>query len=135
MNVRKLQILVVIVMITLAVLACGGSFSTAKIASAKMAADNTGTQLTTVFAQDQTFYCIIELANAPEDTKLKAVWTAVEAEGLQPNLLLAQTEVTAGTQNVIPFHLSNNQLWPTGKYKIDLYLNDKLDRTLEFEVK
>jgi hypothetical protein len=25
-------------------------------------------------------------------------------------------------------------LWPAGKYKVDIYLNDKLDRTLEFKV-
>jgi hypothetical protein len=133
MNANKLKILVMVMILSLAVLACGGSFSTAKIASAKMAADNAGTQATTVFAQDQTFYCIVDLANAPEDTKLKVVWTAVEAQGLQSNSLLTQTEETTGTG--VSFHLSNKQLWPTGKYKVDLYLNDKLDRTLEFEVK
>jgi hypothetical protein len=115
-------------------LACGGSFSTAKISSAKMTADSEGTKETTVFSQDQTFYCIVNLANAPEDTKLKAVWTAVEVEGEQPNLLIDQAEMTSGNQNVFTFNLTNNQLWPTGKYKVDLYLNDKLDRTLEFTV-
>lgn len=134
MKTLKLQVLIAIMIMVLAALACGGSFSTAKISSAKMTADNAGAQETTRFAQDQTFYCTVELANAPEDTKLKAVWTAVEVEGEQPNLLLDQTEVTAGNQNVFTFNLSNNQLWPTGKYKVDLYLNDVLDRTLEFEV-
>ena len=135
MNKYKFQIPVAIMIMILAALACGGSFSTAKIASAKMTADEAGMQQTTVFAQDQTFYCTAELANAPEDTKLKAVWTAVEVEGEQPNLLLDQTEVTAGNQNVFTFNMSNNQLWPTGKYKVDLYLNDVLDRTLDFEVR
>lgn len=134
MNKLKFQILAAITILVLAALACGGSFSTAKISSAIMTADDAGTQQTTVFAQDQTFYCTVELANTPEDTKLKAVWTAIEVEGEQPNLLLDQTEVTAGNQNIFTFNLSNNQLWPTGKYKVDLYLNDTLDRTLEFEV-
>lgn len=133
MNAHK-KILVAMMIMMLAALACGGSFSTAKIASAKMTSDNAGTQATTVFAQDQIFYCIVELANAPEDTKLKAVWTAVEVEGEQPNLQINTTEATVGTQNVIPFELSLDGLWPTGKYKVDLYLNDVLDRTLEFEV-
>ncbi len=119
---------------TLLALACNFSFSTAKIASAKLTTDKEGTQETTVFAPDQTFYCIVNLANAPEATKLKAVWTAVEVEGKQPNLLIDQIETTAGNQNVFAFSLSNDQLWPAGKYKVDLYLNDKLDRTLEFEV-
>ena len=135
MNAHKLKILIAIMIMILAALACGGSFSTAKISSAQLTADEAGTQATTVFAQDQTFYLIVELANAPEDTKLKAVWTAVEVEGEQPNLLLDQAEVTAGNQNIFTFNMSNNQLWPTGKYKVDLYLNDVLDRTLEFEVR
>ena len=53
-----------------------------------------------MFSPDQTFYCIVELANAPDDTKLKAVWTAVEVEGEQPDLLIDQAEMTAGNQNV-----------------------------------
>jgi len=121
---NKLFILAAIAMLVSAVLACSGSVSTAKISSAKMSADSEGTQETTVYSQDQTFYCIVELANAPEDTMLKAVWTAVEVEGEQPDLLIDQAEVTAGDQNVVTFDLTNSGLWPVGKYKVDLYLND-----------
>lgn len=131
---RKFQILVVITILILAGLACGGSVSTANISSAKMFADSEGTQETTVYAQDQPFYCIVELANAPEDTKLKAVWTAVEVEGEQSDLMIDEAEVTAGSDSVFTFDLTNDQLWPIGKYKVDLYLNEELDRTLEFEV-
>ena len=134
MTKNKLFILAAIAMLVSAVLACSGSVSTAKISSAKMSADSEGTQETTVYSQDQTFYCIVELANAPEDTKLKAVWTAAEVDGEQPNLLIDQAEVTAGDQNVVTFDLTNSGLWPVGKYKVDLYLDDKLDQTLEFEV-
>ena len=134
MTKNKLFILAAIVMLISAALACSGNVSTAKISSAKMSADSEGTHETSVFSQDQTFYCIVELANAPEDTKLKAVWTAVEVEGEQPNLLIDQAEMTAGNQNVFTFNLTNDGLWPVGKYKVDLYLNDKLDQTLEFEV-
>ena len=134
MRTYKLQIPAAIAMLILAGLACGGSFSTANIDSAILSTDEAGTQKTTVFAQDQIFYCIVTLANAPEDTTLKAVWTAVDVEGEQPDLLIDQTEATAGNQNVFTFNLSNDQLWPTGKYKVDLYLNDALDRTLNFEV-
>jgi len=134
MKTHKIQILLVIAILISAALACGGSISTANISSAKMAADSEGTQETTVFAPDQTFYCIVELANAPDDTKLKAVWTAVEVEGEEQNVLIDEAEITAEEGNVFTFDLTNNGLWPVGKYKVDLYLNDKLDRTLEFEV-
>jgi hypothetical protein len=131
---REFQILAAILILILVSLACGGSVSTANITSAKMFADSEGTQETSVYAQDQPFYCIVELANAPEDTTLKAVWTAVEAEGTEPNYLIDEAEITAGNENVFTFDLTNNGLWPIGKYKVDLYLNGELDRTLDFEV-
>ena len=28
----------------------------------------------------------------------------------------------------------NTGLWPAGKYKVEIYLNDKLDRTLEYAI-
>ena len=134
MKTRKFQILIGFTILILAALACSGSASTANISSAKMAADSEGTQETTIFAPDQTFYCIVELANAPDDTRLKAVWTAAEVEGEEPNLLIDEVEMTAAEGNVFTFDLTNNGLWPVGKYKVDLYLNDELDRTLDFEV-
>jgi hypothetical protein len=42
--------------------------------------------------------------------------------------------LTKETDSTADFTLSNDQPWPVGKYKADIYLDDKLDRTLEFEV-
>ncbi len=124
----------VIAMLALSVLACGGSVSTANIKSAKLSADSSGSPETTTFTQDQlTVYCIVQLANAPDDTKIKAVWVAVEVDGVDPNFTIDESELTSG-DDVLTFDLTNNQLWPTGKYKVDLYLNDKLDRTIEYQV-
>lgn len=131
---RAPSVIVLSVMI-LAALACGGSFSTANIARAWLSADESGTPETTRFSQDQpTFYCIVELANAPDDTTVRAVWTAVSAEGTEANFLLDETELTSG-DGTLTFDLTNDQLWPVGSYSVDLYLNEKLDRTLTFEVR
>ncbi len=133
MNKRILLIGFALSMLALAALACGGSISTANIASAKLTADSSGAGETTVFGQDQTFYCIVQLANAPDDTKVKAVWYAVEAEGTEPNTLIDSAETTSGDQT-LTFNLSPSGLWPVGTYKVELYLNDTLDRTLDFTV-
>jgi hypothetical protein len=122
MRKRNFYIGLAITTLVLATLACGFNVSTAKIASAALAADKSGAPATTTFSQDQSvIYLIVELANAPDDTKVKA------------NYLLDQSELTSGS-GTLTFTLTNNQLWPTGKYKADLYLNDQLDRTLEYEV-
>jgi hypothetical protein len=126
--------LLAVVMLLAAILACSFSASTANIAEAWMARDEAGEQKTDVFAQDEVFYCKVELANAPDDTMVKASWTAVNVEGEEPNIFLDETELTTG-DNILTFELSNNGLWPTGSYKVDVYLNGELDQTLAFEVR
>ena len=98
-----------------------------------MSADEAGDQRVTSYSQDAIFYAQVDLQNAPDDTVLKAVWTAVEAQDTEPNLVINETEFTTGS-GVINFNLSNDNLWPTGKYKVDIYMNDTLSTTLEFEV-
>jgi len=133
MKMHKLVALVVVVMM-LSVLACGGSFSTASIDSVVLAADEEGTLETTVFSPEDTFYCIVTLANAPDDTTVRAAWTAVEVEGEEPDTLIDETETTSDGNDVLTFNLSLDSSWPVGKYKVDLYLNGTLDQTVEFEV-
>ncbi len=114
--------------------ACSFSASTANIKQVKMARDSEGSQATTTFAPtDTTFFCNVDLANAPDDTKIKAVWTAVQVSGADANTKIDQSELTSGSAT-LHFKLTNNGAWPTGTYKVDLYLNDKLDKTVEFQV-
>jgi len=130
---NRRSLMLALSVVILAALACGGSFSTANIKSAWLSADSSGSPETSQFSQDQTFYCIVELANAPDDTTIKAVWTAVSAEGTDPNLHLDDSELASG-DGTVTFNLTNNQLWPVGSYKVELYLNGELDRTLAFDV-
>lgn len=134
MKLKQAPILMAVVALILSILACGGSFSTANIGEAWMAADVDGNNRTTTFSQDAVFYAFVDLKNAPDDTQLKAVWTVVNAEGIEPNLVLNETEFTSGDA-VVHFQLENDQLWPVGQYKVDIYLNSNLDKTLTFEVR
>ncbi len=130
---KNIRPAVAIFPLILAILSCNFSATTANISEATLARDSEGAQPTTVFAPEDTFYVIVELANAPDDTKVKSVWTAVEVEGFDPDLLIDDAELTSGS-GTLTFNLSNDNLWPNGKYKVDLYIDDKLERTLEFEV-
>jgi len=130
---KNLRLAFAVLAIVLATLACGFNASTAHISDAYMAGDNQGADKTTVFGQNDVFYCLVQLANAPSDTSVKAVWYAVNAENTDPNLLIDQAETTS-SDGVIPFNLTNNGPWPIGTYKVEIYLNGTLDRTLEFEV-
>ncbi len=120
----------------LLLMGCGGgeiSLSTANITSARLAKDEGGTQATTTFSPGDIFYLIVELANAPDDTRVKAAWTAVDVAGADPNSLLDDVELTSG-DGTLTFNLTNDNPWPAGSYKVDIYINDQLDRSLDFRV-
>ena len=118
--------------ILLATLACEFNASTATIKDATLARDSAGTDPTTVFGPNDTFYCIVQLANAPDDTVVKAIWYGVDGQSTTPNFVLDEAEATGGTGGV--FNLTTDVPWPTGPYKVEIYLNGTLDRTLEFQV-
>lgn len=115
-------------------LACSFNASTAGIDDAWLSSDDDGNNRTTVFNQDAIFYAQVDLRNAPGDTKVKAVWVAIDAQNADPNLEITQTEMQSGSAT-LTFRLSNDSLWPTGEYKVDLYLNDSLAQSLNFEVR
>jgi hypothetical protein len=134
MSYKKHQLSLVICVVIAAALACNFSASTAKIKNATLARDEKGEQLTTTFNPEDTFYLLGELSSAPADTRVKAIWTAVETTGNPANTLIGEKELESGSGS-FTFSLENNSpLWPAGKYKVDLYLNDKLNQTLEFQV-
>ena len=131
---KNLRILLVAVVLLVSALACEGSFSTANIQDAYMSLDADGSIPITVYNQDAVFYAQVDLANAPDDTLLKAVWMVVNAEETDPNLMINETEFIS-SDGLIHFELENRDyLWPVGEYKVDIYLNDTLDRTLTFYV-
>lgn len=133
MNKHFRQIIVTLGVLVMASLACNFSATTANITDAQMARDEEGTQPTSTFAPDEIFYVNVELANAPDETTVKAVWTAVQVEGTDPNTKIEETSLETGS-GTVNFQLSNSNPWPSGQYKVDLYLEDKLVKTVEFTV-
>jgi hypothetical protein len=137
-----LRRLLLIVLFIMPALACEFSVSTAKISDAVMAADTQGDNfepvgVTDTYATDQAvFHAVVSVANAPSGTKLKAVWTAVDVgNAASPDTVVDHTEISVDGSRNIDFTLaSDSGYWPPGAYKVDIYLNDKLDRTLNFSV-
>ncbi len=137
-----------LVALAMAPLACGFHFSTARIIEAQMAKEvNEKKEVvapTTSFdSTDQVIHAVVRLANAPDNTKVKARWLTVKAEGVPDHQLVAETSVDAGgLNNVIDFTLTPPETGlPPGDYKVDLYLNPQEGkeshpaRTLNFTVK
>lgn len=133
MNNKKIGFWLVTLTVILATLACNFSASTAKITDVVMTTDDQGQNQTTTYGQTDPFYCIVSLKNAPDDTVVKAIWTAVDVEGEEANTLIQEKELTTGLE-ILTFSLSNDNPWPVGKYKVDIQLNGTTVQTVEFQV-
>lgn len=129
---HKPVLLLVSLLVWLAI-ACNFSVSTANLDPAQLAKDEAGTEITTTFEQEDTFFLVVNLNNAGSDTRVRAVWTALDVEGIEPDFALGEKELVSGSGK-LTFSFANDNLWPAGEYQVDLFLNDELNQTLTFDV-
>ena len=125
---NKALFLIFLLMLT----ACGGS-AAPQISKIVLSKDENGSRSTTVFGPDDTFYLIAE-ADGPENTRVKATWTAVNAQDVDPNYLIDEVEQTFSGSNTLTFDLVSDSAWPVGEYKVDLSLNGEPAQSVTFRV-
>jgi hypothetical protein len=115
---------------------------TSLVAEAVLAKDfkaDTATPMdvTTEYAPEQkNFHLVVTVNDAPKDTKFKTAWTALDIGGtIPPNTKLEERELIVTGSGTFEFTLgSKTSQWASGKYKVDLYTNNRLDRTINFTV-
>jgi hypothetical protein len=131
---KAFKFLAALCALTLLASACSFSASTANFADAYTAADSEGAARTTTYGQEDVFYAIVYLANAPDDTEVRAAWYAVDVEGADPETLIDDATIVS-SDAMLTFDLANTgMLWPVGSYRVDLYLNGELETSLDFSV-
>jgi len=134
---NKFVVLLAVLSLFVSSLACALGSTELGLTNLRMAFDEDGENVTTTFSPTDIFYAVADLANAPQGTQVEAKWTAVNAADTEPNLeFQTQTlDITEETfTGTIYFQLSNDEGWPTGQYKVDLYLDGALAQTAEFSV-
>jgi len=80
------------------------------------------------------FYLIVTVDQALSDAVLRASWVAVDTNRLAPNSVISIDEITPTASPVI-FELENaGNFWPTGQYKVYLFVDGKESTAIDFEV-
>lgn len=134
---NKFVLLLAVLALVVSSLACAFGNTELGLTNLRMAFDEDGNNPTTTFSTTDVFYAVADLANAPQGTQVEARWTAVNAADTEPNLEF-QTQTLDITEEsfsgTIYFQLSNDDGWPTGQYKVDLYLDGTLAQSAEFSV-
>jgi hypothetical protein len=93
-----------------------------------------GSHTNTFEPGDRTIHCVTTLNEAKAGTEMKFSWWIVDADGTQNKKIKDIDYTTKALENVIHGHLSLPQDWPTGKYKVQVYINGNLDKTIPYTV-
>ena len=83
---------------------------------------------------DRTIHCVATLSEAKAGTEMRFSWWIVDAEGTKNQKIKDIDYTTRTLENVIHGHLTLPQDWPQGKYKVQVYVNGNLDKTLPYTV-
>jgi hypothetical protein len=90
-----------------------------------------------IFATDTPeIFCSVKLSSAPSDTEVKAEWIYVqgELEGTE-NYLIDDYTLTAEGTLYLGFSLTEPDAgWPTGEYKVILYVDGEEKLSVPFTV-
>ncbi len=98
-------------------------------------ANNEPVNRTGEFLAKETIHAIVTSANAPANTKFRAVFYAVDADGSkQCNVKLGETEQLVTGAKHLDFALKPTKDWALGTYRVDIYVNDVLDHTANYVV-
>lgn len=95
-----------------------------------------GANVVTSFKRsDKKIHCYVGWNNSKADTRLKFVWLAADAGGAK-NYKLKEIELKTENefQNYVSAVLTITKPLPRGAYKVDVYVNDKLERTVPFTI-
>ena len=93
-----------------------------------------GDHTNTFAPSDRTIHCVATLKEAKAGTEMKFSWWIVDADGTQNKKVKDIDYTTKTLENVIHGHLSLPQDWPKGKYKVEVYVNGNLDKTVNYTV-
>ena len=114
------------------------STSTGFLTDVHMARDDghgdPGEETSTFDSGDRTIHCVTKLKEAKSGTQMKFSWFVVDAQGSQNDKIKDIDYTTRALENVVHGHLTAPRDWPVGKYKVDVYVNGNLEKTVQFTV-
>ncbi|HWP53513.1 MAG TPA: hypothetical protein VN476_05225 [Pyrinomonadaceae bacterium] len=89
---------------------------------------------TTSFAPDnRTIHCVISLNKAKKGTQVRFIWKAVDVGGTNEDIKTIDY-TTNSFENKVQGHLVLPKDWPVGKYRVDVYINGALDKTIDYTI-
>jgi hypothetical protein len=102
-----------------------------------MAKDNNGQpgdETTSYEPSDRTVHCIIELNKAKKDTEVRFIWKMADVGGEKNKEIRTTDYTTKSFENKVHGHLQLPYDWPKGTYRVEIYINGSLDKTIDYSI-
>lgn len=88
-----------------------------------------------VFGPHDVFHAVVNIENAPDNTRFKAIWYAEDIGSAAPcNYKLNEGQLSSGGSRNLDFYISPGSEWPLGQYRVEIYVNDVKTITTGFSV-
>jgi hypothetical protein len=129
------RILYALIVLLLASLACSFGNTAPAASNFYMATDEAGTNKTSTFSPNDDFYVFFDVKNIEPGTNFQSRWYALNVEGEDPNTPFQTIDYSyeEGIGNIY-FQLTNDQGWPVGNYKVEVYMDGTKVGEQEFSV-
>ena len=101
---------------------------------AKDEGGDAGATTTTFSPSERTVHVVINLNKAKAGTNVKVIWFADDVEGATNKELKTLEYTTTAFDKKVPGYLRWSQDWPRGRYKVEVYINGNLDKTIYYDV-
>ncbi|RDS79216.1 hypothetical protein DWU98_18870 [Dyella monticola] len=89
-------------------------------------------ELTTFSPSQKTIYVSVETTGSTPGATLNAKWTYVDKDQM---IVSTSQSIIADSPSTTTFRVQNPDLWPEGKYKVDISVDGKPAASKTFEVK
>jgi len=134
---NKLVVLFAVMALIASNIAC--SFGEPTLDNVRMAKDEDGNELSSVFSISDTIYVVSDMSNGAAGDVITSKWYAVNVENTDPNLMFDEADINIdedGFDGIVYFYYPPpvDDAWPTGTYKVEIYYNDVLIDTADFTV-
>jgi len=121
MKTKSILILFALLAIVFSLGACS---TKPKISNFYMAKDDQGTNKTTTFAPTDALVLFFDVNDVRNGTPFEARWYVLNIPNQDPNTpfkIMDQNYSIGST--TLRFHLANTGNWPTGQYRVDVYMS------------
>ncbi len=91
--------------------------------------------VTSFLASDRVLHCIAELSQAKAGTQVKFIWNTVQISGSQNEAFKTVEYATKAGEALVHGNLSLQNDWPRGTYRVDIYVNNTLAKSVNYTIR